>query len=131
MQPQVIPIDFDVDNLSGMTNIATLPSASDFWMDIEYPVNQPDWAYAVKNASDHLYKVDHATGAFTDLGSLGTGQPISYLIFATDPTSGTLYGVTSNSATLTNDKLFLNQPGDTGSNPDRTDKFFRNDRTCS
>ena len=33
-------IDFDVDNVSGMTNIAALPNTTDFWMDIEFPMNQ-------------------------------------------------------------------------------------------
>ena len=103
-------IDFDVDNISGMTNIAPLPSTSDFWHDVEFPANQTDFAYAIKDASDHLYKVIRATGAFTDLGSMGNGTTDQLLDLGVDGTTGAIFGISTNAASLTNDKLWAINP---------------------
>ncbi|MCK9220660.1 MAG: carboxypeptidase regulatory-like domain-containing protein, partial [Bacteroidales bacterium] len=101
-------INFDVDNLNGMTNIAPTSSA-DFWCDLEMPANQTEYAYAVKDGSDHLYKVIRATGVFTDLGSMGNGSSDGFLDLAIDGSNGDIYGVTSDGS-LTTDKLWKINP---------------------
>jgi len=91
-------INFDVDNVGGMTNIGPLMPAS-WWMDIEFPVNQPDWAYVITYGgaiANHIWQVDRATGTGTDLGATGvTGTDI--LDIAADVTNpGIMYAVASN-----------------------------------
>jgi len=103
-------INFDVDNVSGFATIAPLPNTSDFWHDLEMPANQTVFAYAIRDGSDHLYKVDRATGAFTDLGSMGNGTTDQMLDLAIDGSNGDIYGVTSDAVGLTNDKLWKINP---------------------
>ena len=102
-------INFDVNNVAGMTNIGPLPNTSDFWHDLEMPANQVDFAYGIRDASDHLYKVVRATGAFTDLGSMGNTTADVLLDLAIDGSNGDIYGVSSNAA-LTADKLWKINP---------------------
>ncbi len=106
----VFTINFDVDNVSGATNVAALPNTTDFWHDLEFPANQTDYAYAIKDGSDHLYKVIRATGAFTDLGSMGSGTTDQLLDLAIDGSNGDIYAVSSDAVTLTNDKLWKIDP---------------------
>ncbi|MEI6436549.1 MAG: T9SS type A sorting domain-containing protein, partial [Bacteroidota bacterium] len=103
-------INFDVNNVGGATAIAALPNTSDFWHDMEMPANQTVFAYAIRDGSDHLYKVVRATGAFTDLGSMGNGTTDQMLDLAIDGNNGDIYGVTSDAASLTNDKLWKINP---------------------
>ncbi|MEI7897913.1 MAG: hypothetical protein WCJ26_12820, partial [bacterium] len=101
-------INFDVNNVAGMTVIAPLPNTTDFWHDVEMPANQTDIGYAIRDGSDHLYKVIRATGAFTDLGSMGNGTTDQMLDLAIDGSNGDIYGVSS--ASLTTDKLWKINP---------------------
>jgi hypothetical protein len=103
-------INFDVNNVAGAVNVAGLPNTSDFWHDMEFPGNTTDFAYAVRDGSDHLYKVIRATGAFTDLGSMGNGLTDQMLDLAVDGSNGDLYGVSSDAVNLTNDKLWKINP---------------------
>jgi len=99
-------MNFDVNNLPGMTDIAPLMSAT-WWCDIEFTTNQPDWAYVITVSGNNLWTVDRATGAYTNLGSVGASEDINDL--ATDPTSGLLYAVSANGS-LTADNLWLIDP---------------------
>jgi len=104
-------INFDVDNVGGMTNIGPLMPAS-WWMDIEFPVNQPDWAYVITYGgaiNNHIWQVDRATGTGTDLGATGvTGMDI--LDIAADPTNpGIMYAVASNGS-LSQDNFYEIDP---------------------
>ncbi len=101
-------INFDVNNVGGATTIAALPNTTDFWHDMEMPANQTVFAYAIRDGSDHLYKVVRATGAFTDLGSMGNGTTDQMLDLAIDGSNGDIYGVSS--ASLTTDKLWKINP---------------------
>ena len=99
-------VDFDVDNVSGMTIVAPAPT-SNFWHGAAFPVNEPDHAYFT-DGGPNLYDVDRATGAITNLGSMG---PVSGTILdmTVDPTTGIFY-LTETDAGLTSDQLFTVDP---------------------
>ncbi|MCX6305233.1 MAG: T9SS type A sorting domain-containing protein [Bacteroidetes bacterium] len=101
-------INFDVNNVAGKVNIAGTPNTTDFWHDLEMPANQTDFGYAIMDGSDHLFKVIRATGAFTDLGSMGNGTTDQMLDLAIDGSNGDVYGISS--ASLTTDKLWKINP---------------------
>ena len=101
-------INFDVNNVAGNALVASLPNTTDFWHDMEMPANQTDYAYAIRDGSDHLYKVTRATGAFTDLGSMGNGTTDQMLDLAIDGNTGVIYGVSS--VSLSADKLWKINP---------------------
>jgi hypothetical protein len=80
-------IDFDIDNLSGLTNLGPNP-ASNFIDGMVYPVNETNLAYAIVYGLSTLFTVDHTTLAWTSVGSLGGA---TFNEITVDKTTGTIY----------------------------------------
>jgi hypothetical protein len=99
-------VDFDVDNLSGMTIVAPAPT-SNFWHGAAFPVNEPNYAYFT-DGGPNLYEVDRATGAITNLGSMGSVVG-TILDMTVDPTTGTFY-LTETNGSLTADDIYTVDP---------------------
>jgi len=99
-------IDFEVDNVSGMTVIGSASTAN-FWHGSAFPVNEPDYAYFT-DGTTNLYQVDRATGGVTNLGSMGSTSETT-LDMTVDPTTGIFYMVATNSG-LSADNLYTVDP---------------------
>ena len=85
-------VDFDVDNLSGLTILGPGPLGTDF-LHMVYPVNETDLAYAVSYYTTNLYTVSHSTLAWVNLGSYGSG---TFNDITVDKTTDILYGTDGN-----------------------------------
>ena len=92
-------VDFDIANVAGMTTIAPNTTA-DFVNGMVYLPNNTTWAYGVSYSGGILYTVDHATGAVTNIGNMGSA---SFNDLAIDPNTSIIYGTS-------NDQLYSIDP---------------------
>ncbi|RLD33271.1 MAG: hypothetical protein DRJ02_11560, partial [Bacteroidetes bacterium] len=90
-------MDFDVDNFGGHTSFAASPAPPDFISGMAFPRGETDFAYAVVYGSTHLYSVERATGALTDMGALAGPAP-GFNDITVDPTTGIVYAAGSDDA---------------------------------
>jgi hypothetical protein len=85
-------VDFDVDNLAGLTILGASPVPSATFINgMVYPVGETNLAYVTLYGNSHLFTVNHTTQAWTDLGSYGSA---TFNDIAIDPTTNIIYGTT-------------------------------------